>query len=151
MPLSKKSKSDLDYKPPKWNPGEPVAILLFKDGIGYKIVGFEIFNEEKSQCLAAGKKDGGFASIKLKPNMKAKPGELLVIRKGQTGKPIRCKENRVFKLASVPKHERKTFAEVFGYAEGITVVAGVVVESEQEDLNFGLSPVVEEIIEEEDE
>lgn len=150
MPLRKKSKSDLDYKPPKWSPGEPVAVLLFKDGVGYKIVGFEIFDEEKPRCLAAGKKYGGFAPIKLPPSKKPKGDELLIVRKGQTGRPIRYKENQVFKLASVPKRERKTFGEVFGYADGVTIVAGSYIESEQEDLNFGLSPLAEEIIEEED-
>lgn len=148
MPPRKNSKSDLDYKPPKWSPGEPVAVLLFKDGIGYKVVGFEIFDEEKPRCLIAGKL--GFAPVKLSSSKKAKGDELLIVHKGQTGRPIRYKENQIFKLASVPKHERKTFAEVFGYAEEITVVAGAVVESEQEDLNFGLAPVVEEIIEEDE-
>lgn len=148
MPPRKKSKSDLDYKPPKWSPGEPVAVLHFKDGVGYKIVGFEIFDEEKSRCLTAGKL--GFAPVKMPSSKKPKGDELLIVHKGQKGRPIRYKENQVLKLASVPKHERKTFAEVFGYAEGITVIAGAYVESEQEDLNFGLSPVVEEIIEEDE-
>lgn len=146
MAARKKSKSDLDWKPPKWSPGESVAVLLYKDGVPYKIIGYEIFDEEKCHCSSK----SGYSPIKLKPNMRAKPGELLIVHKGQKGKPIRHKEYNVFKLSDIPKPERKTFVEVFGYAEGIDIIAGAYVESEQEDLNLGMSPIVEEIIEEDD-
>lgn len=141
--VKKKSELDLDYKPPKWKPGESVAVLMNCDGKTYLVGGYEIFNDEKEHCLVK-----GFMPIVLSSTKKPRHGELLIVKKGQKGRPIRYPESKVLKLSAIPKHELKTFEEVFGYAGGITVVAGSYVQSEQEDLNFGIAPVVEEIIEE---
>lgn len=147
--VKKKSELDLDYKPPKWKPGEAVAVLMNCDGKSYLVGGYEIFNEDKERCLTAGKR--GFAPIKLASNKKAVRGQLLIVHKGQNGSPVRYSENQVFKLSDIPKDKVYSFEEVFGCAGGITVVAGSYFQSEQEDLNFGIAPVVEEVIEECDE
>lgn len=142
--VKKKSELDLDYKPPKWKPGEAVALLFSQNGKTYPVGGYEIFNENQEHCLVK-----GFMPIVLSSTKKARYGELLVVKKGQKGRPVRYLESRILKLANIPKHELRTFEEVFGYAGGITLVTGSYVKSEQEDLNFGIAPVVEETIEEE--
>ena len=86
--------------------------------------------------------------IKLSSSKQAKHGQLLIVKKGQRGRPIRYPENKALKLSDISKHELKTFEEVFGYAGGVTVVTGSYIQSEQEDLNFGLTPIVDEVIEE---
>lgn len=141
--VKKKSELDLDYKPPKWKPGEAVAVLMNCDGKSYLVGGYEIFDDEKEHCLVK-----GFMPITLSSTKKPRHGELLIVKKGQKGRPVRRKECEVFKLSDIPKDKVYSFEEVFGCAGGITVVTGSYVQSEQEDLNFGIAPVVEEIIEE---
>jgi hypothetical protein len=141
--VKKKSELDLDYKPPKWKPGEAVVVLLSWDSKTYLVGGYEVFNDEKEHSLCK-----GCAPITLSSTKQPRYGELLVTRKGQKGRPVRRKNSEVFKLSDVPKDTVYSFEEVFGYAGGVTVVAGSYVKSEQEDLNFGIAPVVEEIIEE---
>lgn len=140
----KKSQLDLDYKPPKWKPGEAVAILYFCNGVAYKVGGYEIFDDEKCHSLP-----GGFVPIKLPPSKQAKIGELLIVKKGQKGRPVRRLEKEVFKLVDIPKHELKTFEELFGCSRGVTTVAGSYIQSEQEDLSFGLTSIMDETIENE--
>lgn len=107
--VRKKSELDLDYKPSKWKPGEAVAVLLSWSGKTYKIGGYEIFDESKEHSLASGCQP---IELKQKPFV----GELAIVLKGQIGRPVIYKESQVLKLKDVPKHELKTFDEVFGYA-----------------------------------
>jgi hypothetical protein len=141
--VKKKSELDLDYKPPRWKPGEAVVVLLSWDGKTYPVGGYEVFNDEKEHSLS-----GGFMPIKLAYSKMPRHGELLVVRKGQKGRPVRRKESEVLKLSNVPKDTIYSFEEVFGCGKDVTTVVGACVKSEQDDLNFGIAPAVEEIIEE---
>lgn len=141
--VKKKSELDLDYKPPKWKPREAVVILMNCDGTDYLVGGYEVFDDEKEHSLCK-----GCMPITLSSTKQPRHGELLVVKKGQKGRPVRRKNSEVFKLFDIPKDKVYSFEEVFGCAGGITVVAGSYVKSEQEDLNFGIAPVVDEIIEE---
>ena len=107
--VKKKSELDLDYKPPRWKPGEAVVVLLSWSGKTYKIGGYEIFDESKEHSLT-----GGCQPLELK--RKPFVGELAIVLKGQKGRPVIYKESRVLKLKDVPKHELKSFDEVFGSA-----------------------------------
>lgn len=137
MPPRKKKGEDIELPQysSKWKPGEPVAVLLN----GEKIVGYEIFDPYKCHSTT-GKR--GYAE--LKPKKEPKYGQVLVIRKGQSGRTVVYDECDVFKLADVPKKERKTFDEVFGKPPSIAVkLKDVVNQSEVEDLNMGLGVIVE--------
>lgn len=141
--VKKKSELDLDYIPPRWKPGEAVILLMNRDGKTYFVGGYEVFNPEKEHSLCK-----GYMPITLPSTKKPRYRELLVVKKGQKGRPVRRKESEVLKLSNAPKGKICSFEEVFGYVEGVTVMAGSHVQSEQEDLNLGIAPVVEEIIEE---
>jgi hypothetical protein len=127
-------------------PGAPIVRLRFRDGQGYWIAGYEIFDPERGHSITG--KSGGF--IPLKPRTKPRHGQRMVIRSGQKGVPIAIPATHLAPIS----HGRiyYSFAEVFGQGgdlgRGGTVLKGIQVDNEYEDLGFGLDQNCEPEVEE---
>jgi hypothetical protein len=117
-----------------------------RDGQSFWVEGYEIFDRERLHSVCG--KKGGFVPLTVKK--KAAGGQLLIIRAGQQGRPIRESIDDIV-LADGWKGDRYSFDQVFGrYSSGLErVFAGFEIDEADDVSLFG--DEVEETIEADEE
>lgn len=122
--------SDVGFKP-----GDKILRKMYRDGEMHYVSGYEVFDPELTHSCTG--KNGG--RVPLSPKSTPDKGEILIIAEGQDGKPLRVKISEICAINNIDKNLHKTFAEVFGsLANGVVVLQGYHVRSEQEDLTLGV-------------